>query len=217
MITIDPVLRGHIAHLLLGPCQPDQAFMKQRHVFGQHVWCVAFGVDGDHDGSNTFAVTFQKVDGFGHQAEFGRADIRTKGVAEIDEGIVARKIIARELRAGMIGQFKRSANIDIDHHTADSRVLGEIVMTEIEPCSECKDHNNKCDDGNVQLSIHRVRLIPMRVVCNVARRRMCPPVARSSRFRLCQQNGPARKNPLYPRRLTNKLHRKCAIMKHESD
>ena len=69
--------------------------MKQRHVVGEVLWRVPFGIERDEERLHGVARSAEPVQREADGLQVGRADIRAIGEAEIDE-----QQLAPEIRVG---------------------------------------------------------------------------------------------------------------------
>src|SRR3546814_4925728 len=81
----DPVRLRDRRDVLRRAGQPDQAGMEVRDVIRQEVDRVAGGIHGYEERLYGLCPVAQLVERVGHGGGFGRADVGTVGVAEVDQ------------------------------------------------------------------------------------------------------------------------------------
>ena len=112
-------------HRLLRAGEADQTGHERRDVGRELLHRVALRIDGDEEGLDAGPLRLQVLDHLRHGQHGGRADVGAPGEAEVDERVLAQKILVGARRAGVVDQ--RELALDLLRR---QRHAGEVALVD---------------------------------------------------------------------------------------
>ena len=138
--------------------QADRTGMKQRHVVGEVLWGVPFGIQRDEERLHGVARSAEAVQSEADGLQVGRTDIRAIGEAEIDEQQLAPEIRVGARPPVMINESERPADrLAVPHHRIHQLGGGALRLraprrgqhrTRQEQCRQPEDQGLACHNAS---------------------------------------------------------------------